>query len=643
MGLSRVTDRPRGESMIADAPSDLTVVSRSLEQDWRVRAPTSTALRHGGVVGGDGHWRDGAAVPPDRERVMTPVAFNNCFGWLHSSKESVASDVAVLLCPGLNRDALDAHYPLRLLADEFAAVGYPTMRFDYPGTGDSCDLADVDGEPAEYWAAWQQSVAAAADWLRDSTGARRLVFCGLRFGAILATSVAEQRDDAVGLILLAPVLRGRSYMRQLSIEAQLQSGAAGSPSDDLNFQELRFSAETVDAISQVDLRQARLPSGCEVAIFSQSESCLLSDCAQAWTRGGAKVACASFDRLEPMLHHNIQGEGRPSDFSAIIDWTMRAVPAAKISCPEISLPSAMLSQPGWAEEPLRFGEGDRLFGMLCRPDSRAGEMAVIITNTGVDPHYGFARFGAELARRLAVAGIVSLRLDFSGLGDSLGVPGKESVVSSIFESDRLPDISAAADVLERLGYHRLAMQGLCSGAYHALQGAVADPRIEILMLVNMPVFHWRCGDTIEFVAHKHAPSDYLRKLRSLATWKQLLQGKFDVRGIIHAQRERLFERIWAMGSSAARKLGWAVSQNPAHLAMAALSRRHAKTLFLYAAEDGGLDVFEQHFGRGDAGLSAFQGASIQVVQGIDHSLSSRGMRRTVAQLMIAFVAASLGT
>jgi dienelactone hydrolase len=600
-------------------------------------------LGEAGAVRSDGVCGDGVAVQQDRERIMTPVVFNNCFGWLHSSQASVASDVAVLLCPGLNRDALDAHYPLRLLADEFAAAGYATMRFDYPGTGDSCDLADVDGEPAEYWAAWQQSVAAAADWLRSSTGARRLVFCGLRFGALLATLAAEQRDDAAGLILLAPVLRGRSYLRQLRVEAQLQSGAAGSASDALDFQELRFSAETVAAISRVDLRQARLPSGCEVSVFSQSESGLLNDCVRTWTGGGAKVACASFDRLEPMLHHNIQGEGQPSDFSAIVDWMRQAAPVGKVSLPEIAQPRAILSQPGWAEEPLRFGEGDRLFGMLCRPDSHAGEMAVIITNTGVDPHYGFARFGAEFGRRLAVAGIVSLRLDFAGLGDSLGVPGKEEVVSSIFESDRVPDISAAADALESLGYHRLAMQGLCSGAYHALRGAVADPRIEMVLLVNMPVFHWRNGDTIEFVAHKHAPSDYLRKLRSLGTWKHLLQGKFNVRGIIHAQRERLFERIGAVASNAFRKLGLAVSQNPAHLAMAALSRRHTKTLLLYAADDGGLDVFEQHFGRGGTGLRGFHGASLQIVQGIDHSLSSRGMRRTVAQLMIAFVAASLGT
>jgi alpha/beta superfamily hydrolase len=174
-------------------------------------------------------------------------------------------------------------------------------------------------------------VATAADWLRSATGAHRLIFCGLRFGAMLATLTAGQRNDAAGLLLLAPVLRGRSYMRQLRVEAQLQSGATGvDPSGDLDFQELHFSAETVAAIGQVDLRHASLPDACEVGIFSQADSSLLSDCVQVWTRSGAKVICESFVKLEPMLHHNIQGEGQPSDFATVVNWLRQAVPAKEI-------------------------------------------------------------------------------------------------------------------------------------------------------------------------------------------------------------------------------------------------------------------------------------------------------------------------
>ena len=46
----------------------------------------------------------------------------------------------------------------------------------------------------------------------------RIVLVGLRFGAILATVVAADRTDVAGLVLLAPVRRGRSYMRQLIME-----------------------------------------------------------------------------------------------------------------------------------------------------------------------------------------------------------------------------------------------------------------------------------------------------------------------------------------------------------------------------------------------------------------------------------------
>ena len=108
---------------------------------------------------------------------MTPVTFNDCFGWLHAPGDDVAGDVGVVICPGLMRDGLLAYCSLRLLADELAAAGYWVLRFDYPGTGDSCDGA-IEREGG-HWPAWMKSVDQAADWLRAQTGVRRLVLCGL--------------------------------------------------------------------------------------------------------------------------------------------------------------------------------------------------------------------------------------------------------------------------------------------------------------------------------------------------------------------------------------------------------------------------------------------------------------------------------
>src|SRR5271168_4001541 len=133
---------------------------------------------------------------------MRPVVIKGLFGWLHSAPENLKNDVAVVLCPALNLDALDSHHSLRVLADSFAATGYPTLRFDYPTTGDSCDLNETEFTADEHWAAWQQSIHVMADWLRASTGACQLIFCGLRIGATLATLAAAQREDVAGLILL---------------------------------------------------------------------------------------------------------------------------------------------------------------------------------------------------------------------------------------------------------------------------------------------------------------------------------------------------------------------------------------------------------------------------------------------------------
>ena len=104
---------------------------------------------------------------------MTPVAFNDCFGWLHGPAGGApAGDVGVVICQGLMRDGLLAHCSLRMLGDELAAAGYWTLRFDYPGTGDSLDGAVA--EAGGHWNAFLKSIDQAADWLRATSGVKRL-------------------------------------------------------------------------------------------------------------------------------------------------------------------------------------------------------------------------------------------------------------------------------------------------------------------------------------------------------------------------------------------------------------------------------------------------------------------------------------
>ena len=359
----------------------------------------------------------------------------------------------------------NSHHAFRLLANTLADHGYPTVRFDYPGTGNSLDIAD------DHWTRWLRSAQDAADWIKKLTGAQRLVFIGLRIGATVAAIIAARRGDVVATVLLAPVVRGRSYIRQLQIEAQSLPSAGG-----LVLHELDLSPTTLVRIAEVDLR-ALIPPPHQSLIVAQNQSKVIDDTVRSWTERGAKVtASTDFTGLETMLAHNEQGDGQPADFTRIMAWLRDAAPLDRLvnTVATHVLPST-LSSPEWTDTPLIYDRD--LFGILCEPRSGSSRsLAVVIGSTGRDPHYGGGRFGTNLARRLAREGISSLRIDFAGFGDSRGHPGMETVPGSMFETDRLGDFQSAINVLQARGYTRFVAQGLCAGAYHALHAGLRDEK-----------------------------------------------------------------------------------------------------------------------------------------------------------------------
>jgi pimeloyl-ACP methyl ester carboxylesterase len=509
---------------------------------------------------------------------MSPVTFDGCFGWLHTPAGPGGRDTATVLCTGLRRDASNAHRPFRMLADQLAASGYPTLRFDYLGTGDS-----YDAERREHWAAWQQNIAAAADHVLAGTGARHVVLIGLRAGAALAALAAASRPDVAGLVLLDPVLRGKPYVTQLLVEARLRNGSQTGEGGGLMLDELCLSAETLRLMGQVDLRQMTPPPGCAVAIFSHTLSSSVAACIEAWTGCGVPVARENFQGLEQLLRPAHLADEPISEFLPILSWLRRTLPASCRHHRAAAAPKPVVLRPaGCVETPLHFGEHRQLFGMLCRPDNgrpdNGGEarQAVVIGNPGGDPHHGYARFSVEFARYLAARGIASLRMDFAGLGDSIDISDASGeAVGQVFEVDRNADFSAAFDALARLGYRRFAVHGLCSGAYHAFHAGLADPRISALLLINLPWFTLR--------HEKAAPNSFARR------------------------------------------------------GMAELAHREVALFLLFAAGDAGLRPLEQHFGPSGIELSSMPNVAVAVVPGLDHDLTGRAMRQDAADWMMAFL------
>jgi len=552
----------------------------------------------------------------------SPIIFGDCCGTFDAPTQPGA--VGVVLCPGLLNDACTAYRSFRLIAAALAAAGYPALRFDYPGTGNAPDTTEPD-----HLAVWLRSVADAVDWLRDHAGVRDVVLIGFRFGALLAAAAAAGREDIVGLVLLQPFLRGRAFIRQVAIEVSMNQGGERQGAA-LSLLDLDLGAETQEKISALDLRRVAPAPHCGAAIFAESSSPGLSEVLASWRDSGVRVEQLGFDGLEALMRPAFMCHEPSADVGRIVGCVAALAPQQPVGgLLPVRRDTPILSLSGCVEEPLRFGPDGRLFGILCRPAPpvRMRDQAVILVNSSGNPSHGFARLAVRLARRLASNGVASFRIDFAGLGDSLAEGDAET---HCFATDRTDDVRHAVDFLVEQGYGRFAIQGLCSGAYHAFHAALADGRISDLFLLNMPLFQWREGDPVEFLDHAiQSPAQFLPKLFTVDIWKRILSGELGL-------GERLkMQLIWCYGWAMAtvRRAGALVGLDLAPgfplRSMRTLSAR-ARTFFVQSPGDESVAMLRQTFGDPPRA----PGAVFEVMAGADHAFTAPGMQRDLADRIL---------
>ena len=194
-----------------------------------------------------------------------PIYFDSgddkLFGWLHQPLGGAIAKLGFVICKPFGYEVMCSHTSLRAFADAAAELGVPALRFDYCGTGDSTDI-DPQTDQLE---AWTKDVLAAIAELQRRTGVERVCLFGLRLGALLAVRAASQAKSVSSLVLIAPVISGRRYIRELrmtQLAAQLgkdpadsANNAAGEgvpPADTSEFSGYSLSASTLAALAQID-------------------------------------------------------------------------------------------------------------------------------------------------------------------------------------------------------------------------------------------------------------------------------------------------------------------------------------------------------------------------------------------------------
>ncbi len=201
---------------------------------------------------------------PERALFFANASGQRLYGVLHPAAGGAVGGLGVVFCQPLSEER---HYCQRVIVDyarQLAHGGYPTLRYDSAGCGDS------EGTMVEATlATMREDARSAIARLCADTGVRGVVLVGVRFGALLASLVAGAEERVAGLVLVAPIVSGGDYWNALLRSQQMSCMTRGLKAPRL--EELRhalnesgrveikgehFCRAFAEALTLVDLRSA---------------------------------------------------------------------------------------------------------------------------------------------------------------------------------------------------------------------------------------------------------------------------------------------------------------------------------------------------------------------------------------------------
>ena len=559
---------------------------------------------------------------------MTPVAFGDCFGWLH---QAAGGSRGVVLCAASGFEALGAHQSWRVLADRLAAAGLPTLRFDYPGCGDL--LGDGGGPGATE--ASISSICQAAEFLRRQTGVSEIALIGLRLGAAFALEAALADNAVDSLALVTPVLRGKSFLLEQKALAKVIAARGGADTiedfsaDRISIEGFEFDRDAIDAIMKIDLQSVARPPARRILIVGEPGSGRYDAFAEKLKSLGCAVACSQLSEVGAWRPSAIPTPAPLEDIQFIVDWAREG---AREGQARAIVATHGIETENFVESVLRFGEAERLVGVLCRPRTETkerGRQAMILLNTGANHHIGSGRTVVEHARFLAGQGHATLRMDCLGIGDLDWLP--EGPLAVIHHEERAADVSQAIDALETEGFDDISAAGVCSGAFLAFRSALEDVRIKRLLLVNpqfwLPLSSEQLADARQGTFG--STFTYLAKALNIDAWRRVVEGQVDPGALMSILRE-----IAARGKKALMSRFPKLSDPKTRLEreLSALGERGCQTLLVLGASDSAREIFAEHMAAANM-ASLPKGLEVEIIQGADHVFATREARGVFRRLL----------
>jgi pimeloyl-ACP methyl ester carboxylesterase len=466
------------------------------------------------------------------------------------------------------------------------------------------------------------------------------------------------------LILIAPVVSGRRYLRELQttrLAASLGDGpaaSAASASNDIDaagagsmeVSGFLLSAATLAALAQVDLSMLIEPPVIDMLVIDGSSLPTTRPWVERLSVLGARVEYLVLPGLIEMLMTDPQFAVIPQAMlEAMRNWLPRLqhggsaqAEGSGSNLDRAAVPTNVLSLPGdefvsqalLTEHPVFIGSEPTLFGIITEP--QPGEMrhrAVILLNVGAEYHIGSSRMYVSLARRWARQGYTVLRLDLAGLGDSGTRPGRPD--NEVFPHAALDDIRTAIELMRnRYGAVDVTLGGLCSGAYHSLRAAVAALPVNRILVVNPMNFSWTEGITAyelqQAVDVARNLGFYRERLLSATIWRRILSGELTIwrilRILIHrpllTAQSTLRDLARRLRIRLPRDLGWELE---------GIGVRGVRVVFVFSRGEPGIDLLKILGGSSVKRLG--DQCHVHIIDSADHIFSRSGPRAKLERIL----------
>jgi hypothetical protein len=421
-----------------------------------------------------------------------------------------------------------------------------------------------------------------------------------------------------------------------------------------------FSAATLKSLGQIDLQTSDAPPCMDMLVIDGVKL----PGSRAWVtelcRLGARATCVALPGLVEMLMTAPQFSSIPrAMISAVSEWLVQiqhagalpdrtavqsvdAVPVpllqtmtlpAASGAPGSLVPGGTAHSTPVTERPLFLPSQALLFGILAEPGQQESRRrGVILVNAGADYHIGASGIYVALARRWARRGYFVLRMDLAGLGDSATRPGLPD--NEVFPPAALDDIRTAIDWMRtRHGVTDIALGGVCSGAYHALRGAVSELPVSRVMMVNPETFFWDDGRSIhdmQIAELVREPKIYRGKLISMQAWKKLLSGRVDVLYVAKLLARRMLLALETTFRDSARRLNIRLPHDLG-FELEEVGKRGVSLVFVFARGEPGIELLKLQSGRSLRRLG--ERCRVHIVDGADHVFSSRESKRRLENIL----------